>query len=61
MIDFLCQRWGCPPSAVLAEDAGLVMGIVAAIKDTPDSGEPVPFDPEREMLRSLADASSVDG
>jgi hypothetical protein len=25
LIDALCQRWGCPPSVVLREDARLVM------------------------------------
>ena len=31
MIDGLCKHWGCPPSAVLKEDAGYVMRMMQLI------------------------------
>ena len=49
MIDGLCKRWGCPPSAVLAEDATLVMAMLTAIK----GGEQAPEQTDDEQRYAL--------
>ena len=46
----LCERWGQTPSAILAEDAGLLLGVLSA------SGEEAeePVSPEDMMYAKLA-------
>jgi len=47
-VDALAQRWSVTPSAVLAEDAGLVMGILGTL------GEEEPAPPsEDDLMRGL--------
>lgn len=38
-IDSLCQRWGCPPSALMREDADLVFGMLAILAARGPSGQ----------------------
>ena len=40
MIDALCQRWHCPPSVLLQEDAGLVLGILGVLAAAEGVPEP---------------------
>ena len=60
IIDGLCQRWGCTPSQVLAEDASLVFGlfdILAGAEDAPAShlGLGMGKDPSiEEMLAAMS-------
>lgn len=54
-MDGLARRWNVPPSAVLAQDAGVVMGILALeVEELP----PEPTEDERR-LTLLAGAMTV--
>jgi len=33
LVDGLCQRWGVPPSVILAEDAGYVLRMLAILAE----------------------------
>ncbi len=50
MVDALAQRWHIGPSAVLTEDAGLVMGILGAFGETPEAVSPPSED---DLMRGL--------
>ena len=50
LVDALAQRWHVSPSTVLAENAGLVMGILGAIGE--DSAE-APPPSEDDLMRGL--------
>lgn len=40
LLDGLCQRWSCPPSVILEEDAGLVLPMLAIIAEaSEDDGD----------------------
>ena len=56
-MDALAQRWHISPSTVLAEDAGLVMGILGAIGE--DSTEAPPPSEEDLMHGLLVNHSKV--
>ena len=36
LLDGLCQRWGCPPSVILEQDAGLVLPMLAILAEGAD-------------------------
>lgn len=46
LVDGLAQRWHISPGAVLAEDVGLVMGIIDAVGE-----QPVELPSEDDMMR----------
>jgi hypothetical protein len=52
VIDGLCQRWGVGPDTVLAQDAGVVIGILTAIDEV--SGAEQLLTDEEQMMRDLA-------
>ena len=54
-IDSLCQRWGCPPSVVLHEDAALVyrIGWYAALMAEYDDPERVSAPAETESDEAM--------
>jgi len=65
MIDWLCERWHCLPSALLEEPADLVLGtfaiLAAAAPETDeDGGEPAQArPPSAAMEAELANLSRV--
>ena len=60
-MDDLAQRWHISPGAVLAEDTGLVMGILRAIGEGEQVAPPSEDDVMREFLlnRSKVLESSI--
>ena len=50
LVDALAQRWSVTPSMVLAEDAGLVMGILGVIGDSAAESPPPSED---DLMRGL--------
>ena len=59
LVDALCQRWGCLPSEVLAEDADLILRLVRLVIAPGAEGgaAPVASDP----LSRLAELQQVMG
>lgn len=40
LIDGLCQRYGCPPSVILAEDAAQLLPMLAILEAAGDFEQP---------------------
>ena len=63
LVDGLCQRWGQPPSAILAEPAGLILGMLAVMGDDggaaagPVEAMPTEDDLMRERLLNYSKVS----
>ena len=59
LVDALCQRWGCLPSAVLAEDADYILRMVRLViaPSAEGSAAPAADDP----LQRLAEMQQVMG
>ncbi len=64
-MDALCQRWGCPPSVVLQEDAHYVLRMMALLAEGPgragaDDAEPPAGRAELGTARGLESTLSME-
>lgn len=61
MVDALCQRWGCLPSQVLAEDADYVLRMLQLVAPLGESMQSVPAASADDPLARLAELQQAAG